>query len=114
MIKQIYRCIVNTQTHMCMRTYTCMNARIHTQTPTHTKNLGGNWRKMLYLRKLWGYLENLFWKKNKQTEHEQIQMYKSLRNLFLVESTQTSCYHNLTSQNKKNKLSKTRFRKALN
>lgn len=48
-----------------------------------------------------------------QTEHEQIQMYKSLRNSFLVESTQTSCCHNLISQKQKN-LSKTRFRKALN
>lgn len=96
---------------MVMRTYTCMNARIHSQTPTHTKNLGGNWRKMPYLKKCGAILQTSFGK-NIQTEHKQIQTHESLGNLFLVESAQTSSCHNLTS--KKKKTLKTRFRKALN
>lgn len=91
-----------------------MHERTHSHTNTHTyQEFARQWEEDVKFEKIVGLYCKPLLEKKKQTEHEQIQMYKSLRNSFLVESTQTSSCHNLISQKQKN-LSKTRFRKALN
>lgn len=76
-----------------------MHERTHTHTNTHTyQEFGRQWKEDAKFEKLVGLYCKPLLEKNKQTEHEKTQMYKSLRNSFLVESIQASSCHYLISQ----------------